>query len=234
MESRELDISWKSDLVQEPGDEAAIDAAKLRCRGDLTLLQWTRQGYAWDSRVMVEPTPLGSIARRSASALRVPEFVREFDVAALPCIISGCAADWPAWRGAWDPRALLKNYGSRRFKCGEDDDGVPVRLELRQFLLYMAQSRDDSPAYIFDSMYSNGRRCGILDEYSVPPYFCDDLFSLVGEHRRPPYRWFLVGPQRSGTRLHIDPLGTSAWCVAYGIFLLGSFFRSLSLERLTP
>lgn len=107
---------------------------------------------------------------------------------------------------------MRRNYKRAQLKCGEDDDGKTVRMKLKYFMKYAKLQTDDSPLYIFDSSFDDREDTKpLLKDYSVPKYFNEDLFSLVGESRRPPYRWFLIGPKRSGTCIHLDPLGTSAW-----------------------
>lgn len=122
--------------------------------------------------------------------------------------------EWPALH-RWTLPSLSTDTTllDRPFKVGEDDDGHAVHMKLRHFLQYMQHNHDDSPLYIFDATFDEDKRgaARLLVDYTVPPYFNEDLMSLVGERRRPPYRWFLVGPTRSGTTVHIDPLGTSAW-----------------------
>ena len=95
-------------------------------------------------------------------------------------------------------------------KCGEDDDGRSVRLRVWKYLDYLKHQTDDSPIYLFEGSFDEDKKCcRLLQEYTPPDLFQPSLFSVVKESRRPPYRWFLIGPKRSGTTVHIDPLGTS-------------------------
>ena len=51
----------------------------------------------------------------------------------------------------------------------------------------------------------------MINDYTVPKYFEDDYYKLIGDDARPPHRWVLIGSKWSGTTIHTDPLGTSAW-----------------------
>jgi hypothetical protein len=80
-------------------------------------------------------------------------------------------------------------------QVGSDDDGYPVRMRFDHFMRYCVTyphhaPADDSPLYIFDGTYGDrSSRKAILGQYSVPHLFPEDIFGLVGERRRPPYRW---------------------------------------------
>ena len=166
--------------------------------------------------------PDGSCSRIAVPAVldalstSVGAFQTEYEARGIPAVLQNIPEKegWAALRRWADLDKLehdpdLANYG---FKVGEDDDGKTLKIKLKYFMKYLRENRDDSPLYIFDSAFDDDRDAKrLLQDYKVPSYFDEDLFHLVGERRRPPYRWFLVGPERSGTTVHIDPLGTAAW-----------------------
>lgn len=151
-----------------------------------------------------------------ANTTSVETFQQQYEARGIPSVIRGIPEKegWPATR-RWTDLERLENdpdLRNRLFKVGEDDDGKSVKMKLKHFISYLRDNRDCSPLYIFDSAFDEDRGGKqLLRDYAVPSYFDEDLFHLVGERRRPPYRWFLVGPERSGTCVHIDPLGTAAW-----------------------
>jgi histone arginine demethylase JMJD6 len=209
--------------------EKRIGDAKRKHRPQLK--NWSKDRYATERRddfhLLREPIDYSQrnyrikpIEKVHSSSISVEHFLNRYEKQSIPLVIADIpeTEGWKAHcRLNWTFDNLLKKYSNELFKCGEDDDGYKVNIKLKYFLSYLRNNTDDSPLYIFDSAYGDKKQqqkklsSDILSDYAIPSYFPYDLFELVGEKRRPPYRWFLIGPERSGTTIHIDPLGTSAW-----------------------
>lgn len=141
-----------------------------------------------------------SIPRRSG--LSPAEFISEYESPNLPVILTDVVPSWPAY-GTWSLDSLCAAHGDARFIAGE------VRISLSRYAQYARQTTDESPLYIFDHAFGETAPA-LASAYSVPSYFSDDLFRLLGPSR-PKHRWILVGPARSGSKFHKDPNSTSAW-----------------------
>lgn len=199
---------------------ALIDGVKRKERTDLGLPDWQKYGFAtrrardFEALASAGDEPPNAVPRVQAKGLSVEEFSERYEKRGLPCLLQGIPEleGWPAWEG-WAADKLCERFADVPFKVGKADDGQPIRLKLRFFAKYLQRQMDDSPLYVFDNRFG-GRtdvREELLKEYAVPSYFPDDYMAVAGEEGRPPYRWVAVGPKRSGTVMHQDPLCTNAW-----------------------
>lgn len=200
----------------------------LRCkrghRSELELAEWSKFGYAAKGdEVLARPIQydgVGTVAipRIKRSDITVGEFFQRFALARRPCIIEGAITDWPAME-KWDVDRLMRSIRHSPLKVGEDDNGKKLRMQFKYFVDYMRTQQDDSPLYLFETKVEHdpdARR--LLDDFEVPDLFPHDFFDLVNHNSKPPYRWWSIGPKRSGTTVHADPLGTSAWnAVTHGL-----------------
>jgi len=140
------------------------------------------------------------------------QFQEKYEKGDKPVIITGASKGWKA-KKQWSFKNLLKRFAKSRFKVAEDDDGTKLKVNLAEYIEYVFYNRDDSPLYLFESCLEEHPEAKIMmDDYKPAECFGTDLFTeLFGEAQAPPHRWFLIGPKRSGSEVHQDPLGTSAW-----------------------
>ena len=222
----QLDADLARTMLREPWNganpwaadhQAAIDDAKLEIRTEIDLPGWSRRGYAQslDLKQMMQFAAANDTFPRVDSTRMSPEqFYEQHQRTQMPAVISGLCAEWPA-NTEWTPAKLSDRFAGIDFRVGSDDDGDAVEVPMDAFWWYAEHGdalRDDNPVYLFDREFEDAEGAKTLvNDYSVPPYFQDDLFQLVNETSRPPYRWVVMGPARSGSAVHTDPLETSAW-----------------------
>ena len=139
------------------------------------------------------------------TAMEVVASTADFATRTRPALARGAMTGWQAlerWRSA---DALVEHYGDLVFSSAFADD---VSMSLREYVSYAQSDSADSPYYLVERRF-DGERAVLLDDFVVPPFADENVLELVPGYDVARY-WF-VGPARSGTFLHVDPLGTSAW-----------------------
>lgn len=129
---------------------------------------------------------------------------------ATPVLIRGATDDWPA-HTRWNDTALAAAYGDTLVCVSRRGGRDEHRMKFGAYLAYMRETTDADPFYLANWAFEHD--CpALLADYRNPPIFAR-LEARLPPHLRQPWRWIFAGPAGSGSPLHVDTLGTSAWNV---------------------
>jgi histone arginine demethylase JMJD6 len=171
-----------------------------------SLQKWTDLRQRLMSLPEVDQTT-AVIALEDAEILPVnPWFEREN----VPAVLLGCTKNRSAMETCQFD-SLVRRFGEVPWRFSDTHGEMMSLRTYQKYLNSLEGQLDDAPLAVYDSQFHLDERAAILEEYEVPSCFRADLYELVDEEVRPPYRWILIGPPRSGTGLHVDPAGTHAW-----------------------
>jgi histone arginine demethylase JMJD6 len=148
------------------------------------------------------------------------EFKETYVNQRTPVIISGIPEEgnWLAKDRWTDPSLFIELYGDIPIKVMEKytNHGMGrafnVRIPIALYYDYAINNTADDPFYGFELDFTE-KRVKLLEDYKPPDFFKEDFYNLNERTREfyPNYRHFIIGGERTGTNLHVDPKCTGAW-----------------------
>ena len=220
--------NYEGKLDQKMVDDE-MRRVKLKKRSGIPLDQWAhhkiadkfermRNGFLYEINQVEKnyvnettaPNGILSIDRFHYKDVSYEWFVKNYEQAEEPCMISGFTDDWPLHQ--WTIESMNNSFlAQEEVKVGKDSSGRRIGVRFDIYAQYLKDTKDDSAVYLFESQIDrNANLTKIFDSYTLPVWFAKDLFNYCHPERRPPHRWFCIGKKGSGTTMHTDPFGC-AW-----------------------
>ena len=133
-------------------------------------------------------------------------FLKEYEQENTPLLIKGASKSWPALQ-KWNTDYLLKVCEGKTFRATSGAAPLPAQFNLDDYFNYCASSTEEAPLYLFDRTFATKCPQLLSDFDPALRESCawwnrdndeagHDLFSVLGEQRRPDYQWLIIGPKR--------------------------------------
>ena len=153
----------------------------------------------------------------------------------------GAPGCWPAGEECWGSSALVDALGDEFRCELKDSNATCLLGDYLRYCGSASAALDDNPAYLWETLVAGESPAHdlLISKFCCPallragaeagagagadegrflhgvhePGDRADLLSFAGDDGLAfgLHRWLLIGPARSGSALHVDPLGTSAW-----------------------
>lgn len=123
-----------------------------------------------------------------------------------PCMINGVVEHekWLA-SGKWQSAdSFCGHYGDVQVTLTKE-----VSAKFSEFVSFAQHTVAIDPFYATIRGKFTAEQSGLLGDFRQPRWFDDDVLDWLQMDGS--FTYFLVGGPRTGTKLHIDPMGTAAW-----------------------
>lgn len=138
-------------------------------------------------------------------------FLERFGFHGKPVVVTNITTGWKAME-RWTPEFFRDELGETMVSARRTRDlSDKRRMKLSEYIDYVERESvyDDDPYYLVDWIIARDHP-ELCNDYFVPSYF-DSWLARLPAAVRPELRWLYIGPARSGSRMHVDTMMTSAW-----------------------